>query len=153
MSIFIYSEWYKDDPFILASHAKQVFYIADPLNGPNWSVIQEFTHRHLWDISETETTQEEIVQDRVDFLQDNYSSNFVLTIDLGDLQLLTHDHNDETPKVILDNMIRSSRQPANDDDFIADVVDEDETLEDYVDDKLGEDDSEIDKESISNEQN
>ena len=34
-SIFINSEWYKDNPFIPDSQAKQVFYIADPLNGPN----------------------------------------------------------------------------------------------------------------------
>ena len=84
-NIFINSEWYKDNPFILASQAKQVFYIADPLNGPNSLVVQDFTHRQLWDIPETETTSEEIVQDGVDFLQDNYSSNFVLTIDLGKL--------------------------------------------------------------------
>ena len=88
----------------------------------------------------------------VDFLQDNYSSNFVLTIDLRELQLLTHNYNDVAPEVILDNMIRSSRQPANDDDFIIDVVDEDEMLEDYLDDELGEDDSETDKESTGDEQ-
>ena len=44
-------------------------------------------------------------------------------------------------------MIRTSRQPANDDDFINNVVDKDDTLEDYVEDELGEDDSETDKES------
>ena len=26
-------------PFRLASQAKQVFYIADPFNGPKWSVV------------------------------------------------------------------------------------------------------------------
>ena len=34
-SIFINSEWYKDDPFILASQSKQVFYITEPFNRPN----------------------------------------------------------------------------------------------------------------------
>ena len=67
--------------------------------------------------------------------------------------MLTHDRNDVAPDVIPDNMIRSSCQPTNDDAFITDVVDQDETLEDYVDDELGKDDSEIEKESTSDEQN
>ena len=66
--------------------------------------------------------------------------------------MLTHNRNDVAPKVIPDNMIRSSHQPANDDDFINDVIDEDEMLEDYVDKELGEDDSEADKESTGDEQ-
>ena len=65
----------------------------------------------------------------------------------------THNHNDVAPKVIPDNVIRSSRQPTNDDDIITDVVDEDETLEEYVDDELVENNSETDNESIDNEQN
>ena len=151
-SIFINSEWYKDDPFILASQAKQVFYIVDPLNGPNQSVVQEFTHRRLCDILKTETTQEEIVQDRVDFLYNNDSSCFLLIVDLGELQLLTDNRNDVTSEVIPNNMIRSSRQLANDDDFINDAVDEDKKLEDYVDEEFGEDDNETDKESTGDEQ-
>ena len=83
ISIFINSEWYKDDPFILASQAKQMFYIADPFNGPNWLVVQEFSHRHFWDILQTKTTQDESVQHRVDFLQDDNFSRFMLTVDLG----------------------------------------------------------------------
>ena len=55
------------------------------------------------------------------------------------------------PVVVPDHMIRSSRQPANDDDFINDVVDEYDTLEDYIDEELGEDDSETDKESTDDE--
>ena len=85
-------------------------------------------------------------------MQDDNSSRFVLTIDLGEPQLLTHNRNDMTPEVVLDHMIKSSRQPANDDDFINDVVNEDDKLEDYVDEELGEDDSETDKEFTDDEQ-
>ena len=108
---------------------------------------------HLWDIpeTETETTQDESIQHGVDFLQDDNSSKFVLTDDLGELQLLTHHRNDMAPEVVPDHMITSSHQPATDDDFINDVIDEDETLEDYVDEELGEDDSETDKESSSDD--
>ena len=84
-------------------------------------------------------------------MQDDNSSNFVLTINLGALELLTQNRNHVAPEVVPDHMIRSSRQPANDDDFINDVVDEDDTLEDYVDDELGEDNNDTDKESISDE--
>ena len=48
-------------------------------------------------------------------------------------------------------MITSSCQPTNDGDFINDVVDKDNTLEDYVDEELGEDDSEINKDSTNDE--
>ena len=50
-------------------------------------------------------------------------------------------------------MIKSSHQPTNDDDFITNVVDEDEMLKDYVEDELGKDDSESDKEFTGVEQN
>ena len=73
----------------------------------------------------------------------------MLTVDLRELQLLTHNRNDVAPEVVPNYMITSSRQLANDDDFINDVVEEDDTLEDYVDEKPSEDDSEIDKKSTS----
>ena len=37
-NINITSEAYKDDQFILASQAKQVFYVKDLSSGPNWRV-------------------------------------------------------------------------------------------------------------------
>ena len=83
-------------------------------------------------------------------MQDDNSSNFVLTIDLGELEVITHNRNDVTPEVDPDHMIRSSRQLATDDDFINDV-EEDDTMDDYVDDELGEDDTGIDKESSGDE--
>ena len=43
---------YKDDQFILASQAKQVFYVADPSRGPNWRVVQHVKHRSIWDITD-----------------------------------------------------------------------------------------------------
>ncbi|KAL5563440.1 hypothetical protein UlMin_033187 [Ulmus minor] len=55
-SIDINGEAYKDDQFILASQAKQVFYVADPSRGPNWRVVQHVKHltnasRHVTDDS------------------------------------------------------------------------------------------------------
>ena len=50
-------------------------------------------------------------------MQDDNSSNFVLTVDLGELELLTHNRNNVVPKVVPDHMIRSSCQLTNDDDL------------------------------------
>jgi len=50
--INITSESYKDDQFILASQAQQVFYVEDPSCGPTWRVVQHVNHRSIWDITE-----------------------------------------------------------------------------------------------------
>ena len=54
----------------------------------------------MWDIPEIETTHDENTQDRVNFLQDDNSSNFVLTANLRELPLITNHRNDVAPKVI-----------------------------------------------------
>ena len=46
-SINVNHRWYKNDPYILAVQAKQVFYLNDTKFGKNWQVVQEFQHRHL----------------------------------------------------------------------------------------------------------
>ena len=38
-SIDISDEVYKDDQFILASQAKQVFYVKDPSRCSNWRIV------------------------------------------------------------------------------------------------------------------
>ena len=43
-SINISSEWFKDDQFILASQAKQVFYVNDLFNSTNWKVVVDVNH-------------------------------------------------------------------------------------------------------------
>ena len=70
-SIDINGEAYKDDQFILASQAKQVFYVADPSRGPNWRVVQHVKHRSIWDITDDGLSD-------IDLLQHNSSSNFTL---------------------------------------------------------------------------
>nr|KAJ0194332.1 hypothetical protein LSAT_V11C800438730 [Lactuca sativa] len=49
---------YKEDPFVLANQAKQVFYINDPTRASSWKIIESSTHRHLWDIPENKDTQD-----------------------------------------------------------------------------------------------
>ena len=56
-SINVGSLWYKDDCFILATHATKVFYLPDTRLGENWQVVQIFDHRHLYNVSQTEVAQ------------------------------------------------------------------------------------------------
>ena len=46
--------WYKSDPFILTTQATMVFYLPDTLLHGKWRVVQNFEHRHLWSVTETE---------------------------------------------------------------------------------------------------
>ena len=151
-SVFTNAEWYKDDPFILASQAQQVFYISDPLNGPNWSVVHTFTHRHVWDIPDaTDTVEDQNTTSGIDFFQENNSSNFVLTVDLGELELLPHNYTNVEAEVVSMDMPSSSERVPVEDDFINDDVDVDETLEDYVEDEDEEEDGASDEESTEDE--
>jgi hypothetical protein len=56
-SINTQGRWYKNDPFIIATDATQVFFLEDTKLGPCWKVVQEFGHRHLFDVLETGTNQ------------------------------------------------------------------------------------------------
>ncbi|XP_060968720.1 uncharacterized protein LOC133036222 [Cannabis sativa] len=67
------------EPYILANQAKQVFYLEDPLRGRDWKVVEDISHRQIWDINDNEDETD------VDVVSDSNSSNFVLTVDLGEL--------------------------------------------------------------------
>lgn len=40
--------WYEDDPFVLASSVKQVFYLDDLLNKVPWKVVNHVAHRNIY---------------------------------------------------------------------------------------------------------
>lgn len=52
ISINTSSNWYPDDPFILASQAQQVFYLFDMKRGSSWRIVQKVNHRSIYDIPE-----------------------------------------------------------------------------------------------------
>lgn len=151
-SIAINSEWYKDDPFILADQAKQVFYVDDLLNGPNWKIVNELNYRAGWDIADTDDKTD---HEQVPVLQDDISSNFVLTVDLGPLEFinLTNDNDDDDDFV--ETVQQSQRghphTPTVHDDFIDDSEQlEDETLEEYDEEEGAEEDETEDEMDINN---
>ena len=80
-SINVIGEWYKDESYILASQAKQVFYLDDLLRGRDWKVVEDVNHRQIWDIKDNSDE----VNDVIDVVHETSSSNFVLTVDLGEL--------------------------------------------------------------------
>jgi hypothetical protein len=55
-SVNVGTMWYKNDCFILATHATKVFYLPDTRLGENWQVVQTFDHRHLYNVKQTEVT-------------------------------------------------------------------------------------------------
>ncbi|XP_062116199.1 uncharacterized protein LOC133830278 [Humulus lupulus] len=52
-SININSEWFEDEPFVLANQVSLVFYLDDikkSKDNKDWKVVQKLNHRHIWDI-------------------------------------------------------------------------------------------------------
>ncbi|KAM6589519.1 hypothetical protein CsatA_012124 [Cannabis sativa] len=64
-SIDITSNWYVEDPFILADQAQQVFYLSDRSRGKNWMIVQKINHRNIFDVPEhtNDSTDNEFVSD------------------------------------------------------------------------------------------
>lgn len=89
-SIDVTSNWYVDEPFILASQAQQVFYLNDLARGKNWMVAQKVNHRNIYDVSEHD--EDEISTN--DIFQEEESSElppFQPTEELPDMCLLVRD--------------------------------------------------------------
>ena len=130
-SIDITGEAYKDDQFILASQANQVFYVADPSRGPNWRVVQHVKHRSIWDITDDGLSD-------IDLLQHNSSSNFTLFVDLGNLQEINLLRRDQDLIPIVQPVTNASRPVTDESSFLndADEVElsdeEDESVKEYV---------------------
>ncbi|CAN6692478.1 unnamed protein product [Malus baccata var. baccata] len=52
LSVNTMRHWYDEDPYILATMAKQIFYLDDPKAGNGWKVVQKIDRRGLYDIPE-----------------------------------------------------------------------------------------------------
>ncbi|EEC84281.1 hypothetical protein OsI_30752 [Oryza sativa Indica Group] len=62
-SINIQSFWYKDDPFILATQSKKIFYLQDTSLGNEWRIVQKFEHRNMYNVSEKDDHIFDVHQD------------------------------------------------------------------------------------------
>lgn len=129
-SINITGRWYKDDPFIMATDATQVFFLEDTKLGPCWRVLQEFGHRHIFDVEESHTNQpiHEQVQMRCQeaYQEEHISSTDGAVRDIPpDMDLLHMDNEPGSPiSTDLVESIRRQKHIAQGDE--ADREDEDE---------------------------
>ncbi|XP_060961844.1 uncharacterized protein LOC133032042 [Cannabis sativa] len=138
-SINVSGVWYKDDSCILASQAKQVFYLDDLLRGKNWKIVENVNHRQIWDIVDDDDNVE------TDLVHDTNSSNFVLTVDLGELILLP---NQPPMDIGTEPSFHVNKDDRNMDDEDATEESDEEILfdfcEDDVNDHLVNNDSDMD---------
>ena len=50
VSVNVSKSWYKDQPFVLATQAQQVFYVNDLKLGKDWRVVERLQVRHIYDV-------------------------------------------------------------------------------------------------------
>ncbi|KAI3711783.1 hypothetical protein L1987_70329 [Smallanthus sonchifolius] len=73
---YVDKEWYDDVQYILATQAKQVFYLRDPSRTTGqWRVVEDVHHRKLWD--------HPTVVNEIDILHDTQSNDYTLVVDTG----------------------------------------------------------------------
>ena len=76
-SIDVTTRWYKDDPFILPSQAKQVFYVNDTKEGERWKVVQWVEQRGVYDLPEAAVVENEDLPESNDAFQLDETNGFV----------------------------------------------------------------------------
>lgn len=90
--------WYKDDAFICATQATKVFYLEDNKHGEPWKVVQKFSHRHLWNVTEEENDD---------------------LLDQGENELTYQDDEQESSQVADHEGSSVNEQPSNNEDGIS----------------------------------
>ncbi|GFZ03435.1 hypothetical protein Acr_16g0000590 [Actinidia rufa] len=141
-SIDVKSRWYQSDPFILPSHAKQVFYLKDTKWGERWQVVQLVQQRGVFDVPEVRDGEPSDLEESSEaFQQESISST--LPIDIEDdiryhredveVEVIervgpfdeTYDENDEDDEIMGDNI----NNEVGDDDEVSDADDMDPDMD------------------------
>ncbi|WMV49449.1 hypothetical protein MTR67_042834 [Solanum verrucosum] len=136
-SICVKRFWYERDSFVLATQAKQVFYIDDPKLGENWQIVLKFQDRHLYDVPEKETLETE--SDELHITNDEVYQDMSLesnSIVCDTVDMLSQLHRDDVDSVILDaNVIELEAQKEHEVHYNEENFDqEDETMIEYISD-------------------
>jgi hypothetical protein len=129
---------FEDQPYILATQAKQVFYLEDPARRPlHWKVVQEVNHNTTWDVI--------VVEDDDDVIHGNNSSDLQLSANLNDLEL-------ETLNIDGESTLVEAPPPIipvdDDDDFIDDEDDDPYDLVDSDNEVANNSDDEVDATNV-----
>ncbi|XP_060966714.1 uncharacterized protein LOC133035059 [Cannabis sativa] len=105
------TEWYQNEPFILASQAKLIYYIPDLKNGKDWLIVNEYIPRNVWDFPDTDG--------ETPFVQENNSAETEFVVQLPQLDDVDYVRYDVDPTEVA-NIHRVNSQPQQLDDFIVD---------------------------------
>ncbi|KAH7845791.1 hypothetical protein Vadar_006051 [Vaccinium darrowii] len=135
--------WYTNEPFVLASQARQVYYLDDPKHGGSWQIVQKIHTRNLFDVPEVDeeddSNDETFQQVEVDGVPVQVDDREVTTLLREDLAAETVDQS-----VIADgNCLDEGNLSVIDDE----VDEEDDTMADYCTDNAQEDEFTDDDES------
>ncbi|GJV63144.1 hypothetical protein Tco_1473972 [Tanacetum coccineum] len=123
---------FRDQQYILATHARQVFYLEDPARRPpHWKVVEDVHHRKIW--------HRDVVEDEQDVIHDSNSSDVVLSAELGNLEYTILSTNDESTEVDAppDNEVPDEESAdfiGDEDDVVPHVLEDDDLDDDVRDD-------------------
>ncbi|XP_062093595.1 uncharacterized protein LOC133799612 [Humulus lupulus] len=84
-SINVASQWFENEPFVLANQVNSVFYLDDIKRGENWKVVQKVNHRHIWEIPSKpqDSNSDDVgpVTTNREAYQEEFSSDIDITFD------------------------------------------------------------------------
>ncbi|XP_042948769.1 uncharacterized protein LOC122281391 [Carya illinoinensis] len=127
-------KWYKDEPFVLACQAAQVFYLQDNSKHGNWSVVQRVTSRNTYDVPiiPSEHGDEDDDQNlNYAAFQENEPSYAVLEPEEDDNGISSPLHRTDVSPIDVpgDTVLGDAIPTPGDDDFIDDELDENDDYE------------------------
>ena len=130
-SINVSNTWFKNDPFVLATQASQVFYLDDYKAGTNWKVAMKVTQRHIWDVIEKDNIEDIVDGNNDEAYQEGESSDVQWVVQEGNLDAIQlvrtgANSNEEISAPAFD------LNDEENDNFIYEISEEeDDTLEEY----------------------
>ena len=132
--------WYDEDPYILSSQAKQVFYLRDMRHGNDWRMVQWFMHRHIYNMATTSEEANALTDVEVMLAYEQAEDTFRVENPEGlpifvvlDCEFQDVCRRDVEPDVVDHEWVDESRReigPAIE-DVVEDINLEDDTLVDY----------------------
>lgn len=138
--------WYKNDPYVLALQAQQVFYLSGLKIGADWRVVKKFKHKHLYDCKEKDRLHDtanvapvENVACQDSEPEDDYHE--VEMTEADETSLHRTDVADEVVSVTVDNLQELEHDSLNDDEDIEEFEGEVELVHEDWTDNLAKTDS------------
>ena len=124
--------WYKDSPFILASQAETCFYLDDTKFDNPWKVVQTFSHRHVYDVPEKESGDDDAYVGNEDAYQDEMGSSDHIFINVEgedqDVELEDEDADRSDDVELVDARTMRRLEEEDETDYVDMSEDEEDTL-------------------------